>query len=78
MLLEKKLLTLSMGMGLKLPPFMWLDRYVSLQVFEMAWLTLFMGMGLKWPQILTLYMLDWKGLVLGIPKIVSFVDVGLV
>jgi len=44
----------------------------------MAWLTLFMGMGLKWPQILTLYMLDWKGLVLGIPKIVSFVDVGLV
>ena len=27
----------------------------------MALLTLFMGVGLKWPQILTLYMLGWKG-----------------
>ena len=27
-----------------------------------------LGVGLKWPQILTLYMLGWKGLVLGIPK----------
>ena len=42
--------------------------YVSLLVFEMALLTLFMGVGLKQPQILTLYMLGWKGLVLGIPK----------
>ena len=41
-------------------------------------LTLFMGVGLNWPQMLTLYKLGWKGLVLGIPKIVSYVDVGLV
>ena len=34
----------------------------------MALLTLFIGEGFKLPQILTLYMLDWKGLVLGIPK----------
>ena len=30
----------------------------------MALLTLFMGVGLKWPQILTLYMLGLKGLLL--------------
>ena len=34
----------------------------------MALLTLFMGVGLERPQVLTLYMLGWKGLVLGIPK----------
>ena len=34
----------------------------------MALLTLFMGVGLEGPQVLTLYMLGWKGLVLGIPK----------
>ena len=37
-----------------------------------------MGVGLKWHQILTLYMLDWKGFVLGIPKMYHNVDVGLV
>ena len=40
----------------------------SVGIFEMTLLTLFMGVGLKWPQILTLYMLGMKGLVLGIPK----------
>ena len=44
----------------------------------MALLTLFMVVGLKWPQILTLYMLGWKGLVLVYSKNVSYVDVGLV
>ena len=34
----------------------------------MALLTLFMGVGLECPQVLTLYMLGWKGLVQGIPK----------
>jgi len=34
----------------------------------MALLTLFMGVGLERPQILTLYMVGWKDLVLGIPK----------
>ena len=37
-------------------------------VLENDLLTLSMGMGLKLPQILTLYMLGLKGLVLGIPK----------
>ena len=38
-----------------------------------------MGVGLEWPQVLTLYMLGLKGLVLGIPEMyhMSYVDVGL-
>ena len=45
----------------------------------MALLTLFMGVGLKCPQILTLYMLGWKGLVLEVPRMYhTYVDVGLV
>ena len=43
--------------------------YVCLMLLENFFLlTLFMGVGLKWPQILTLYMLGLKGLVLEIPK----------
>ena len=34
----------------------------------MALLTLFMGVRFEGPQVLTLYMLGWKDLVLGIPK----------
>ena len=34
----------------------------------MALLTLFMGVGLEQTQVLILYMLGWKGFVLGIPK----------
>ena len=34
----------------------------------MALLTLFMGVGLEQPQVLTLYMLGWKGLVFVISK----------
>ena len=44
----------------------------------MALLTLFMGVVLKWPQILTLYMLGWKGLGPMDSKNVSYVDEGLV
>ena len=46
-----------------------LHRHTYLEGYAVPyWLTLFMGVGSKWPQILTLYMLGWKGLVLGIPK----------
>ena len=44
---------------------MWLDvsMYVSLLIFKMPLLTLFVGVVLIWPHILTLYMLELKGLV---------------